>query len=152
MAKILVVEDDENNRAQIESFLREHFSDHQVVFARSLRSGLIELEGEPSDLIILDMTLPNFDQGPDEDGGVIHPLGGQEFLRRMKRRNIKIPEIVLTQFESFGIGADSLELGSLRKRLESKYANVCVETIHYNNTVETWKRRLQTAMTKVMKE
>src|SRR6202011_5656769 len=100
-------------------------------FARSLRSGLVELQSEPLDLIILDMTLPNFDQGLDEDGGVVHPLGGQEFLRRMKRRHIKVPVIVLTQFESFGVGTDSLDLRSLRNGLQSKYAETCVETIYY---------------------
>ena len=151
MSRFLVVEDDENKRSQIEVFLREHFADHSAAFARSLRSGLVALEGSSLDLIILDMTLPNFDQGIDEDGGVIHPLGGQEFLRRMKRKGIRIPVVVLTQFESFGVGAESLELGSLRDRLESKYTDICVETIYYNNTVDTWKRQLQAAIISVIK-
>ena len=148
MKRILIVEDDENKCSQILLFLRDAFPLFETSVAHSLRSGLMLIKGEVFNLVILDMTLPNFDQGIDEDGGIIHPLGGQEFLRKMKRGNLQIPVVVLTQFESFGTGEDRLDLDTLRSSLKEKYRDVCIETIYYNSAVDAWKRQLQSAISR----
>lgn len=152
MKKVLVVEDDENKRSQILAFLNETFPEAEAVVAHSLRSGLIAVSKQGIDLVILDMTLPNFDQDSDEDGGIIHPLGGREFLRRMKRGKLRTPVIVLTQFESFGNGEERLDLQTLRAALEERFGGLCVGTIYYNTSVDAWKRQLQKAIVSLQGE
>ena len=80
---VLIVEDDENKRLQLKQFLDELQLGITCQVARSLQSGVRILREKLPDLIILDMTLPNFDAGPDEPGGQIYPLGGRELLERM---------------------------------------------------------------------
>lgn len=150
MRNVLVVEDDENKRSQVLTFLCERFPAFQTITASSLQTGLRAVKSGTTDLVILDMTLPNYDQGPEEDGGTIHPLGGQEFLRKMKRARVVVPVIVLTQFETFGTGSDRLDLETLRISLREKYAEQCIDTIFYSSAVDTWKRQLQQAIELVM--
>lgn len=152
MKKVLVVEDDENKCSQVLAFLAEEFPEIQPVVAHSLRSGIVAISEEDVTLVILDMTLPNFDQDIEEDGGIIHPLGGQEFLRKMKRARLAIPVIVLTQFESFGKGDERLDLDTLRASLKERFHGICVETIYYNSAVEAWKRQLQNAIERIVEE
>jgi DNA-binding response OmpR family regulator len=64
--KILLVEDDENKRAQLEHFIREFWPSSTLATAISLQSGLRALRADSFDVIVLDMTLPNYDQGTDE--------------------------------------------------------------------------------------
>src|SRR5258708_830765 len=106
--RLLVVEDDENKRTQILGFLGERFSWVKVVAAESLQSGLKLIVSDQFDLILLDMTLPTFDVGIDEDGGRPRAYAGREILRQMDRRKIATPVIVLTQFDRFGEGNNAL--------------------------------------------
>ncbi len=146
MSKILVVEDDINKCAQIRNFVEESFPLLEIHVAQSLQSGLKAAKDVGVRLVILDMTLPNYDQGPEEDGGIIHPLGGQEFLRKLKRLKRSVPVIVLTQFETFGTGLHHLDLDTLRSMLNSKYGDMCIETVYYNSAVDAWKRQLHMAI------
>lgn len=66
---ILLVEDDENKRAVISSFLLEYFPDTNLTAKFSLQSGVRSAIESTPDLVLLDMTLPNFDIGADETGG-----------------------------------------------------------------------------------
>ncbi len=112
--KILIVEDDENKRNQITTLITESFSFINLAVAKSLQSGLRSIINDKPDLVILDMTMPTFDIGVDEDGGRLQPYAGREILRQMDRRNILVPVIVLTQFDRFGEGCDSLTLKETR--------------------------------------
>jgi DNA-binding NarL/FixJ family response regulator len=140
---ILLVEDDENKRAQLISFIRLTWPESGLDVATSLQSGLRALPTEKFTFVILDMTLPNYEVGPGENGGIIHQKGGSEFLRKMKRLGIKIPTAVVTQFETFGWGRERIDLDSLRESLENDYGDVCVGTIYYNSTIDSWKDQLR---------
>lgn len=142
MAEILIVEDDANKRLAIRTFLNETFPEINLRAANSLQSGLRALSASLPEAVVLDMTLPNYDQGPDEDGGIIHPLGGQEFLRKMKRKRLVVPVIILTQFETFGMGVDRLDLETLRGALQNRFGELCKAVIYYHSAVETWKVEL----------
>jgi CheY-like chemotaxis protein len=89
--KLLIVEDDDNKQSQISSFLNSQYSDLTLEVARSLKSGLKQIRTFNPDLVLLDMTLPTYDVGPDEPGGSTHALGGREFLRELKRYRLNIP-------------------------------------------------------------
>jgi two-component system response regulator ChvI len=96
MAKITLVDDDENIVASVSLALESH--GHTVKAYYDGASGLAALENEPPDLAILDVKMPRMD--------------GMEVLRRL-RRTSDVPVIILTSKDEeideilgFNLGAD----------------------------------------------
>ena len=91
--RLLVVEDDENKRTQIMSFMNQAVPGAEITTAASYQSGVRELLRGPYDLILLDMTMRTYDITPEEEGGRPQAYAGRSILRQMERRDIRIPEI-----------------------------------------------------------
>jgi two-component system response regulator ChvI len=96
MAKITLVDDDENIVASVSLALESH--GHAVKAYYDGAAGLAALEGDPPDLAILDVKMPRMD--------------GMEVLRRL-RRTSDLPVIILTSKDEeideilgFNLGAD----------------------------------------------
>jgi two-component system response regulator ChvI len=96
MAKITLVDDDENIVASVSLALESH--GHTVKAYYDGASGLAALENDPPDLAILDVKMPRMD--------------GMEVLRRL-RRTSDVPVIILTSKDEeideilgFNLGAD----------------------------------------------
>jgi len=96
MAKITLVDDDENIVASVSLALESH--GHAVKAYYDGASGLAALENDPPDLAILDVKMPRMD--------------GMEMLRRL-RRSSDMPVIILTSKDEeideilgFNLGAD----------------------------------------------
>lgn len=141
--RVLLVEDDENKWSQVSSYVKHAAPNVDLEIARSLQSGLRSVRTEPPDLILLDMTLPTYDVGPDEPGGQIHPLGGRLFLGQMDRFDIQIPVVIVTQFETFGKDSEQMTLADLDKELRKRYGNIYRGTVYYNAAIEDWKEALR---------
>jgi CheY-like chemotaxis protein len=150
--KVLLVEDDENKRTQISAFVREAFPNLYLHVERSLQSGLRNLKIETPDLVLLDMTLPNYDPGPDEPGGQPQIFGGREFLRQMDRFDIVVPAIVITQFGTFGKGSSARNLDDLDSELRSVHGQIYRGAIYYNAAIHGWKEQLKAVMSAVLGE
>jgi CheY-like chemotaxis protein len=138
---ILLVEDDDEKSSHLAHFLSERFPTAYLRYARSLQSGLRAIYDAPPDLILLDMTMRNFDVTPDEEGGRPHPFAGKEILRQMQRRNIRVPAIVVTHFVRFGDSDDFMTLEELKKELEERFPNY-VGTVQFKSNVDSWKATL----------
>ncbi|MCY1022709.1 response regulator transcription factor [Pyxidicoccus sp. MSG2] len=141
--KILIVEDDEDKRRQVSEFLKELAPDAVLQEARSMQSGLSAILKGGQDLLILDMTMPTFDITAEEDGGRPQAYAGRELLRHMKRRGIRTPAIVLTQFDRFGEGLDLLTLEQLDTALRAAHAGHYLGAVFYSVTDESWKAHLE---------
>jgi two-component system response regulator ChvI len=96
MAKITLVDDDENIVASVSLALESH--GHKVKSFYDGSSGLAALESDPPDLAILDVKMPRMD--------------GMEVLRRL-RQTTNLPVIILTSKDEeideilgFNLGAD----------------------------------------------
>ena len=139
---VLIVEDDENKSLQLSLFLRDVLPLAETSVSRSLQSGLRDLRERTPDLVLLDMTLPTYDVGPDEPGGNTHPFGGREFLRQLKRFKMKVPVIVITQFETFGSGPEVTTLQALDEELRRDYAEVYRGSVYYHAAIQSWKDQL----------
>lgn len=143
--KVLVVEDDENKGVQLCSFLREAYPDVELELARSLQSGVRRIRAEPVDLVVLDMTLPNYDASPEEPGGgTTHSFGGREFLKQMDRFDIRVPVIVVTQFETFGKAPHTMGLPELDAQLRGEHDPVYLGAIYYHASIHGWREQLKT--------
>lgn len=141
--KYLLVEDDENKRFALENFLTSAFSDIDLDQAKSLQGGVRKLRNETYDLILLDMTLPNYDPSPDEPGGgSTHSFGGREFLKQMARFEIVTPVIVVTQFETFGKPPETTNLQELDRTLARDFSSTYKGAVYYHPAIEGWREEL----------
>jgi DNA-binding NarL/FixJ family response regulator len=144
--RLLLVEDDDNKRAQLLQVVRDQAPTLEVMTARSLKSGLLLMKQNTPDAILLDMTLPTFDIGPGEAGGDTHPFGGREFLQEMRRFKLKIPVVVVTQFETFDLGREMTTLHALDLQLKRDYPEVYLGAVYYHAAIQSWKDELITLM------
>ena len=73
--RILLVEDDEHKMNDIIAYLNTINNNIEVSTARSVESGVQSAVDNPYDLILLDMTIPNFDITEKSDGGKSYKNG-----------------------------------------------------------------------------
>lgn len=148
---VLIVEDDEEKRAKVVSLVRSDFPNLNIIEARSFQSGLRAVEEEGPDLIVLDMTMRNFDKSPTEDGGRPHPFAGREILRQMKRDAIRTPTVIITQFEEFGDDENKVTLHQLTTDLRERFPNYR-GTVSYRHHIDAWKNDLRAALSLMIEE
>lgn len=139
--KILLVEDDENKGIQLSNYIREAFPVVHIQLERSLQSGIRRIRKELPDIVLLDMTLPNYDIAPDEPGGDPQIFGGRDFLDQMDRLEIVVPVIVITQYETFGKPPKSLP--QLDEELRASYSSSYRGAIYYHASIHEWKEQLK---------
>ena len=130
--KVLIVEDDDHKRSDLEEFIRSYYDVDDLLTARSFQSGIRSIFESLPDLVLLDMTMRNFDRTLAEEGGRPHPFAGREILRQMQRSRISIPVIVVTHFDRFGEEANYITLEELTEELSSRFANY-IGTVHYRS-------------------
>lgn len=146
--KILIIEDDDDKARDLKSFVESNYLVDSITVARSFQSGLREALTSKVDLILLDMTMRNFDRTLADDGGRPRPFGGKEILRQMSREEVFTPAIVVTQFERFGEGSDEITIGQLKEELGSTFPQYR-GTVQYRADVNDWYVQLAEAMDKL---
>lgn len=148
--KILIVEDDFDKREKIKIHLNHILGDKaEIVECASLRSGLKTIIlNKDFDLILLDMSMPNFDMSDDKPGeGEPESFAGREIMAQMRLRGISIPVVVITQYKSFEKGTVTLE--ELLDQFKDKYAEFFIGAIYYNSAIEGWKRDLSECISRI---
>nr|WP_128797651.1 response regulator [Corallococcus coralloides] len=144
--KILIIEDDFNKLQRISELVRERAPTAEVTERKSYQSGLKEALRAHPDLIVLDMSMPTYDISPTEKGGRTRPYAGREILSELKRKKISSKVIIVTQFESFGEGAEALTLLQLNKQLQADHTGNYVSTVYYHPSETGWRDNLISAM------
>jgi CheY-like chemotaxis protein len=141
--RILLVEDDENKRSALEAFITSEVPSAEIEEAKSLQAGVRRARTSRYDLVILDMTLPNYDPSPDEPGGgTIHSFGGREFLKQMDRFRVTTPVIVVTQFEKFGKPPTTTNLEELDQSLRDDFSATYRGSVYYHAAIVGWQQEL----------
>jgi CheY-like chemotaxis protein len=140
--KILLAEDDLHKREQLRAFLRLYLPSATVVEAKSFRSTVRALRGQPFGLVILDMSMPSYDITDDEDGGRHDPYAGREVLAEMDRYGIETPVIVVTQFDRFGSGERGTTLAELDAMLVAEFSMNYKGFAFFDAMSETWREAL----------
>lgn len=143
MIKILIVEDQEEKRHEIEKFIFSLNIKAEINNKTSLRGALKEISNSQNSysLIILDMSLPSYDPSEDDiNGGEPESFAGEEILSQMHLRHINIPTIVITQFSKF-IGVN-VEFKDLDELFNSRYDEFYKGSIFYNSIDNKWKKEL----------
>ncbi len=149
---VLLVEDDDVKRNRVSRVLADTVPMCDLHVERSLQSGVRRVRSDQFTLIILDMTLPNYDHGPSEPGGKPQIFGGREFLRQMDRFGIFTPVIVVTQFAAFGRGSGLIDLETLDRELQQEHGKVYRGAVYYNAAMQSWMTELSQLLAQVMTE
>jgi CheY-like chemotaxis protein len=140
--KLLLVEDDPHKASQVSGYLAEAFPAADLTIRRSYTSGLKEIRTTKPDIVLLDMSLPNFDPEIEEDSGRFRSYGGRDVMQQVKRRQLGVKIIIVTGFETFTTGEETVRLSDLTEDLEKEFPGIFVGTVYYNAAEDNWKKQL----------
>lgn len=140
--KILFIEDNQDKINKISSFLKEEFTNFDVIIKTSYQSGLKEIMNNYIDysFILLDMSLPTYDVAPDDPGGEPIPLAGEEILKEMYYADIMTRVIVVTMYVNF---VDKTNIEKLNQRLLNEYSDNYTGYVYFASNQNSWKGQLK---------
>ena len=138
MNKILLVDDDQYKTSEIVSFLENTRPEYNIIIQTSINRGLRRLRIEQFDLVLLDMSLPTFNINDTEN---FKSFGGLDFLDEMKRKQIKTPTIIVTQYEVFGEGDSVKSSAQISEECKIKYENY-KDIIIFSSSENSWREKL----------
>ena len=135
--RILLIEDNNYKSEQIQFYIENNFSNIEIVLRKSYNSGLRELiRNSEYNLILLDMSLPNYDIEPGESGGDFENAG-EYLLEEMYRRDINIDVVIVTMYHNY---VDE----NMDSNLKENFKNY-LGVIYFDlNDPDTWKNELKT--------
>lgn len=136
--RLLLIDDDDNKVQQISAYVIQEQPAWNVDIRRSFQSGLRAIVTERPHIVLLDMTMPTYDVGTREPGGTERRYAGREILRQMERRALKIPTIVITQYEQFEEDGREMTLEELTSILHSRFPGCFFGTIFYQASGTSW--------------
>lgn len=140
--RVLLVEDDEHKRKDVSDVLRAFEEIIHLDQAFSVASGVQMAVANSYDLILLDMTIPNFDQEDGAEGGQSFKNGGELIVRELIDEGIDFMCAVITQYETF----NNETIDEISKRI----SDMCVEKyfgfVKYSTMNEDWKKKLNKIM------
>ncbi len=145
---VLIIEDDVNKLKAIVDFLSDYNSSMERTCRSSYQSGMRTLLNEKFDLLLLDMSMPIYDVANRKTGGRLLALAGRNILFQLRRRNILLPVIIITQYEDF----DGLSSADLDRELQREFPQLYRGFVYYGITQDSWKERLSTMLQTICAE
>jgi CheY-like chemotaxis protein len=136
--KIYIVEDSGIKVAALKAFLSDEFPEAENCFFGGFQSGLKGIIESPPDVVILDMTIPNFDRGVGRREGKLRPLGGYQIMRKLALRSISFQAIVFTQLETFGEGESSVSFDEVVSMCRNDFPGGFLGCVRYKEGNEEW--------------
>lgn len=135
--KILFIEDNPQKLKQVQNYIEQNFEGYELTIRKSYNSGLRELiSNKVYSLILLDMSLPNYDIEPGESGGDFEKYAGKYLLNEMYRRDIDTNVLVITMYPNYVDKEFSIEL-------KDNFPNY-LGVIYYNiKEADSWKNELK---------
>jgi CheY-like chemotaxis protein len=151
VSKILLVEDDRYKREQIEAFLSEIYPfGVGIDVAMSVNKAFRKLENGTYNVLILDMSLPNFDADLDPTGGVPINYGGEDIIDYVDKLGLDSKVIFISQYARFTEEAGEVGLSEIARRIKIDYPNIYVGAVYYNTATDTWRRDLRDFLAQVL--
>ncbi len=145
--KILIVEDLEVKIEELSNYLSSLIPNVMLTVRKSYQSGLEEIveNHHNYDLILLDMSMQNYDTSKDESGGDPINEVGLHILDHMYFKDIQNKVIVVTMYANFG--HDNYNLEDLNSRLYADFPDNYLGCVFFNATDGKWKEDIKTLIT-----
>jgi DNA-binding NarL/FixJ family response regulator len=151
MHRFLLADDEMHKIDKIRAFIQDAFPTSNIRVTRSVKSTLKAVSDSAFDALLLDMSLPTFDVAAGEGGGRPQGFGGIEVLRFLDYRRIKLPAIVITQYEAFKDNERIVNLTELRARLVAAHRSNFVECVYFAPLSDAWQSPLKNLLDDVVR-
>lgn len=138
--RVLLVEDDEHKMRDIIQFLESTKKKIWIDTAHSVESGVQKAVDNAYDLLLLDMTIPNFDITETSEGGQSYKNGGEIIVKELLDEEVSFRCAIITQYETFN--NETIDQIGLRIKLlcgDNYYGYV-----KYSTSDDAWKVALKT--------
>ena len=136
---ILLVEDDEHKMNDIISYIDTLKKSIIVETARSVESGVQAAVDKQYDLILLDMTIPNFDITEKSDGGKSYKNGGEIIVKELLDEEVAFRCAVITQYETF----NNETIDQISQRIRQLCRNDYLGYVKYSTNTESSRQGLK---------
>ncbi len=137
--RILLVEDDEHKMNDIISYIDTLKKGIIVETARSVESGVQSAVDNQYDLILLDMTVPNFDITEKSDGGKSYKNGGEIIVKELLDEEVAFRCAVITQYETF----NNETIDQISQRISRLCGDDYLGFVKYSTNTESWRQGLK---------
>ncbi|WP_264403460.1 response regulator [Vibrio owensii] len=137
----LVAEDQVDKAEDIVNVLRKNYECSEFEFSVSYNGTTKKIKKGSYDVIILDMSMPNFDPKPGEKPA-LKALAGRDVMTKMQYRNMNTPVIVVTQFDIFGRHSDAVSIDKLSYDLKTDFPQIFSGCVIYNTQSKDWENEL----------
>lgn len=152
MKNFILIEDDDFKKKKILDFLLEEFNKSNIPCASSVTSALNYLkQNRGEQIVLLDMSLPTYDQESQLDTGRPQGFGGMDILRYMEFMGDERKVIVITQFDNFTVNGENVSLQDISIRLEKEFANYFIGVVQFDVISDSWKNQLLTLIESIGK-
>jgi DNA-binding NarL/FixJ family response regulator len=146
---ILLADDNLEKLDSIKLLIKDNFDECELGIAHSYNSTIKIIKKEKFDLLLLDMSMPTFDQKVGTSAP-IKPLAGRDVLSKLKYKKNPLKVIVITQFDIFGRMSDTIDLQDLELNLKDNYGSNFVGCIYYDPRGSSWSENLITLIKDVV--
>lgn len=137
--KLLLVEDDEHKMNDIISYIDTLEKNIIVETARSVESGVQAAVDNRYDLVLLDMTIPNFDITEKSDGGKSYKNGGEIIVKELIDEEVAFRCAVITQYETF----NNETIDQISQRIRQLCGDDYLGYVKYSTNTESWRQGLK---------
>ncbi len=137
--KLLLVEDDEHKMNDIISFIDTLKKNIIVEIARSVESGVQAAVDNRYDLVLLDMTIPNFDITEKSDGGKSYKNGGEIIVKELIDEEVAFRCAVITQYETF----NNETIDQISQRIRQLCGDNYLGYVKYSTNTESWRQGIK---------
>lgn len=143
--KILLIEDEITKEQDVLDFLREWNLTSDVTVKHSITSGIAEIRERQYDYILLDMSLPIYDNDDVAylEDNEFETFGGNYVLDELDRIEYTVNVIVITAFDILGEGSKQIELTQVEKGLREDYPDIFKGAVFYDASSVEWKEKLK---------
>ena len=137
--KILLVEDDEHKMKDIIHYLELIKKGVIIDTAFSVESGVQKALENLYDLILLDMTIPNFDITETSDGGKSYKNGGEIIVKELLDECVSFRCAIITQYETF----NNETIDQIGLRIQDLCGENYYGYVKYSTSDDAWKDSLK---------
>lgn len=136
--KIAIIDDSSYKIEGLSALIKANWPTIEVVVARSFQTGMSLLEKERPEIILMDMSLPNFEKPSGRLEGRNRLFGGRELMEEIDFLGLNSRVVVITQFEEFPDGNKTMNVDELFSRIKSAYPTLFAGGVFYSSIDTRW--------------
>jgi DNA-binding NarL/FixJ family response regulator len=140
---VLIIDDSNAKIIALKEVVRKVLKDSEIVVRRSFQKALKEIENNSYEIVLLDMTIPTTERTDGRFEGRMRYFGGRELLGEMELLDYAAKVVIVTQFDRFDDGIETIEFEHLMDNLKNEFEGLLVATVFYTSISDRWVREIE---------